>query len=331
MGGNSTIAYPGWWWTSNAIRIAVIAIYAIVGLSAILFNLFVIYAVMNRRSMRKNINLFIGNMAFSDMMIAVWNISFELVNITTRSWHWRVEGTGGRILCKLYYFSGSMGYLVSPLTLLFITVERFRGVKSLAAKGVTRKGLLCYVALTWLIPALLYSPFLYFMDLMNYPDGTLMCERIIPTTYYKVYITPLYGVFVVLYFAIAALGFMILWRLRDMETFVNLPEVQRRARKLRVRNAVRMVLCSLGTFILLTTPYHAQIFVFFFLGGDLQLYFKVYYGMLFLVCLNCAVSPCIYYVFIEDFRQAMRRVWSIERRTTTATQMQTRNAETVML
>ncbi|EDO29909.1 predicted protein [Nematostella vectensis] len=291
---------------SGALRTTVIVFYITVESLAIILNLLLIIAILRHRHTRRSINLLIANSAAGDLMIAIWNIPFQLATLSGSSWS--VQGTSGRVVCKLIHFMGGMVLLVSPLNLLFITVERFRGVTSISMVELGRRGIYGLVVLAWVIPTALYSPLFYFIDLRDE-----MCEITVPWAYYRDYMMALFALFVVLYFTIVVLGVMILRRLQVIDVIVQLPEAQRIARKRRLGNAIKMVLCSLGSFILFTTPYHSLALHTIVSRSVTPLISKLIIAMLLFVCLNSALNPGICYVFIEDIRHAVKQVLSTGR------------------
>ncbi|EDO48763.1 predicted protein, partial [Nematostella vectensis] len=114
-------------------------------------NTFVIYLVFRNKTMRKTVDLFIVNLAICDVMLAVFNIPLEL------EWKiagddWKVTGTTGMVLCKVTNYLAVLPLVVCAITLLFISIERYRALsKPLIAAPITRTTLSMMIAITWVL------------------------------------------------------------------------------------------------------------------------------------------------------------------------------------
>lgn len=289
-------------------------------LVTIVLNSLVIYPVYKYKKMRKNINYFIVNMAISDILLALLTNIIIVEQMVSGDWHWKIQGAPGRITCKMMSFMATMLLLVSPNTLFFMTLERYRGVTSTTAlRSMSRSMRWCCISMCWIIPSILYAVELYRVDLwyineIPYCIVTKNLQDII-------YLICLFAFCVILYIAVFLLGFLTLRKLKKSEQLITIEEIcQSKRRTERIRSAVRMVLCSLCSFILLSTPYH----VFILLDKSypeiipckpkINLFFVFRY----LISLNSALSPCIYFIFIKDFRTFVRGVYSTRKRRETS-------------
>ena len=90
---------------STAEKMSKIWAYCVVLLRSFLGNIFIITIVYKQRELHKTVNYFIVNMAVSDLVFPLMVIPVHVTGLVTDSWHWRVGGILGLILCKLLYFS----------------------------------------------------------------------------------------------------------------------------------------------------------------------------------------------------------------------------------
>jgi len=305
-------------------RVAKTTACIVILLLTIILNFLVIFPVFKYKKMRKTINYFIVNMAVSDILLACLTNAIIVEQMLSGSWNWKIDGTAGRITCKLVNFMATMLLLVSPITLFFMTWERYRGVMATTMRqSMSRAMRNACLTLCWVIPSILYGIELFRVDL-RYVKNIAYCDIKASFQFQFIYyLIGLFSIYVLLYFTVFLLGYSTLNHLRKSEQCINVEEsCQRQRRRQRIRSAVQMVLCSLCSFILLSTPYH--VFMFFdklhpertSCKSRINLYFLFRY----LISINSALSPCIYFIFIRDFRRFVRGVYSKNERETSKTQ-----------
>ncbi|XP_001991193.2 cholecystokinin receptor [Drosophila grimshawi] len=96
--------------------------YSVILLCAIVGNLLVISTLMQNRRMRTITNLFLLNLAISDMLLGVLCMPVTLVGTLLRNFIF------GEFLCKLIQFSQAASVAVSSWTLVAISCERYYAI-----------------------------------------------------------------------------------------------------------------------------------------------------------------------------------------------------------
>jgi hypothetical protein len=312
--GNFTLQAAEDCFDDRAARTAKITACISVLLVTIVLNSLVIYPVYKYKRMRKNINYFIVNMAISDILLASLTNMLIAEQMISGTWNWKIEGLPGRLTCKLVNFMCTMLLLVSPLTLFFMTLERYRGVTSITTlNGMSFSTRSICLSMCWVTPSVLYAVELFRVDLYLHKNKSYCISTDSENPQYFNYLVGLFTTFVFLYITVFFIGFLTLRKLSKSEKSVNVSEArQRKRRSQKIRSAVRMVLCSLCSFVLLSTPYH--MFVFFDKLYPERTSCKKRINLMFLfrylISLNSALSPCIYFIFIRDFRRFLRGVYA---------------------
>jgi hypothetical protein len=97
----------------------IITLYVIVITLGVLFNGIVLYILSRNTNMWNVTNVFIGNLALSDIFICLFNLPFQLYYQLTDNWIF------GDVLCHIIFPSFAIPIYVSTLTMLFIATDRY--------------------------------------------------------------------------------------------------------------------------------------------------------------------------------------------------------------
>ncbi|XP_028331800.1 melanopsin-A-like [Gouania willdenowi] len=117
-----------------------------VGITGMLGNILVIYAFCRSRSLRTPSNIFIINLAVTDLLMCLTQT--PIFFITSMHKHW-IFGKKG---CELYAFCGALFGICSMMTLMVIAVDRYVVItRPLASLGaMSRRKALSILAVAWL-------------------------------------------------------------------------------------------------------------------------------------------------------------------------------------
>ncbi|XP_031561505.1 P2Y purinoceptor 8-like [Actinia tenebrosa] len=290
----------------------------LVGGFAVFGNILIIFLAA-RFTVKRNIHHLIINMAVSDILIAVV-FSYDLLTFLLRLPHlcdlWDNDVLAITICTAAYYSFSNASMYVTLTSLLIISVERFRSTKVTVhrVRPYTMKKRLALVSCSWLLPMGLSAHFAWYSQ-TEQPSTT---ESI---TFFVLFC---FGqLFVLLMMCLVVIfNIMTSFRLcKSRRTFPqgNFSNEQKRAREKQTAKAVKMVLCST---LLYTCCYLPGFLHFFYLALHFSRVFSVsppyssctidwntlHFILDFLFLVNSCFSPCIYIVFLTEFRQAAKRL-----------------------
>ncbi|EDO26627.1 predicted protein [Nematostella vectensis] len=200
---------------------------------------------------------------------------------------------------------------VSLVTLLVISVERFRAVSCVIHLAEKRSVFIILLLVSWVLPGLLNSGAFAFCGAKNI-GGTSECVRF-DTMQSARYTTATNIIFILLVIVILCLNLAIIRKLvRCSQEAIHIPKAQQQKRARRFRSATRMVLSSLLLFVFCATPLYTlltikrmepllEVPILSEWSGNMINAVTV------LFFVNPAASPIIYFVFLGDFRKVLRK------------------------
>ncbi|CAI4227939.1 unnamed protein product [Auanema sp. JU1783] len=169
----------------------VITVFIIIFLLSVIGNSLVILVILKQRQMRSITNIYLINLAFSDLMLSVICMPPTLVSMVMNCWLF------GNTMCKLFAYLQPVVVSGSAYTLAVIAFERYFAIcKPLHSRiWQTRSHAYAMITVVWAI-AIIANVFLIFMyEERGYdtPNGTgITCTPIYPPMYhfaYQVYMT----------------------------------------------------------------------------------------------------------------------------------------------
>lgn len=299
------VAEPNFLIISKLVFLSIILICSLVG------NVLIITVVSLRQELRKTINIFIVNMAVSDLIFPLVSIPFSLAGISANSLQWPIRGLPGLISCKLSIFLMAASLTVSVQSILWIAMDRFVAVVlPLEANLISSRFRASAIASTWVVAILISSADLYTTKLAEV-GGKFYCIRensMLHRTFgygrvVLLTIAPLLLV-TILYFAIAV-------TLRRQNKSLRCTAVKENSQ--RKTKAIRMSLCIIVTFNLCALVY--TIMTIASLQSEAPniscfvtnvLWFFALLGMY----LSSVVNPFICFTFVKSYRRGVREIFT---------------------
>ena len=277
-------------------------------------NSFIGMVVYKTQTLRKPINYFIVNMAISDLLLPIFWLPRKLTDLYVDSW--LISGPLGQALCKLLPFLGGISTAVSTQSLILIAVDRFGAVVfPLRSPFISSKLCLFFILATWIIAMAFSSPPLFAFKLVESADGKLVCAMLWNEAFGEFsspvnYLLAFYVVF--LYVPIAVLIILypvivIKLKLQKIPGEQSVNAEQQRAK--RNRNVLKMAIAIVVGFVLCWVPWSIFHLPVSFAGDDWPCGIFLYLSITrFLSYSNCAINPCICFLFSANYRQGLKRV-----------------------
>ncbi|XP_050979725.1 neuropeptide FF receptor 1 isoform X2 [Labeo rohita] len=309
---------------SLAVASVIILAYVLIFLLCMLGNILVCFIVLKNRQMRTVTNIFILNLAISDLLVGILCLPITLVDNLITGWPFDV------VICKMSGLVQGASVSASVFTLVAIAVERFRCIVYPFQRKLTRRQAIITIAFIWALAVAIMCPsavtltvsqdVLHFtVDEHNVTSPLYTCWEAWPDqSMRKIYTTVLFShiylapvtVIVIMYTRIAVKLVKPPASIRDAHAEDESRRVFRR--KLRVVNMLLMV-------ALLFTVSWLPLWILMLLTdyGNLsaaQLDLVAVYVFPFahwLAFFNSSVNPIVYGYFNENFRRGFQAAFKM--------------------
>lgn len=315
------------WYESDSevtinVKLTAVGLVSLFGLMA---NIFVITLAV-KYTVRKNLHHLIIGMAVSDTLIILIVPFFYAQRITDFKTSLFPQGSLGGFLCKVTAYLYNVSYTQSLLSLMIISVERYRatGITLKRSRPYTLRHRMVVVGCSWFVPMILFAHTLYYAKLYEAKTpGVYLCKNTL-TGAVPAWFFLLQPVLIIVSFLIIfTLSILTIKRLAQphAEIRASLNERHRQKRTQRIRATIRMVLLSLLLYSCCWLPYYIYYFLLVLhkiFKGEMEvidatavcidmssLSFMAFY---FLPLVNSCFSPCVYVIFLKDFRKVTLRL-----------------------
>lgn len=299
---------------TKIILLSVVLVWSLVG------NILVIVVIFGNEGLKTNFNYLIVNMAISDLLIPVFSIPIKIAEEASGSPNrWFVGGTLGNVLCKLCYLLVDISPAVSVFTLLVISINRLIAIVfPVRAQMFSKKKGYLLIMVTWVIAAALFSPNLYVFKLIEQNHLNIcipMWPRdedrsiFISTTVMILFLIPM----IIITLVYSFLMYKVSRSSKTINNMLNNRQVQSRRR--RNRQIFYISVAIVAAFIILWGPFFSFVAVVNFIWNwniplEPNKIEVVTFAVVFLGYLNPAVNPCIYFLFLKNYRQGLKRIFS---------------------
>ncbi len=303
---------------TTAERIAKTIAYCLIFVVSLAGNTSIGIIVYKTKTMRKSINFLIVNMAMSDLLFPVFAIPWILTELHFSSWP--ISGPLGQALCKLRSFLLDVSVAVSIQSLVLIALDRF-GAVVFPFRSPLISSKLCpyFIFTTWITAIILFFPILIAYTLVEHQER-LACEMRWQEAFGKTSnIRDLFFVLLILLYLIPFTVIMILYTgiLLKHKLQKHVGEPSTNAEKQRVkrhRNVLKMAIAIVLGFVVCWAPitiFHSYYTIHgSFLWDEITSFTcgitRNWFIARFMAHLNCALNPCICFIFSGNYRQGLR-------------------------
>lgn len=297
-----------------ATRVAKTLAYSIIILLSLAGNSIVIITVWRNISMRSVTNLFIANLAASDLLITFLGMP-NMITQLYLGFKWIF----GAVICKVVVFFQSVSVASSILTLLAITFDRFWAIIFPFKRRLSFFAARFILGMIWVISLLVMAPFLYAQRVIVGSEGYEICiedwsPAFNPVTapkdytlilFITLYVFPLLTM-VVMYSIIVSK----LWRRQIPGFRSSRDELKTRALRQKV---VKMLITVIALFCACWLPIYVYQFIYFFAYHKIPCFdwsMSFYFTSLFLGHSNSAINPYLYALFHRKYRQGFKAAFT---------------------
>lgn len=279
-------------------------------LVSLLGNSLVIHVVRTTPSMYTSVNLYIANMAFSDIISATVCTPTS-VKMLFNEYSW-IDGLIGLVLCRFVFFLFYSSFACSTFNLVAIAVDRYLAVTKPLYRYSFRT-VKINIAVIWTASSLLSIPIICgYVNTLEHHESVTTCYDFDRDEAYKVGVT----IMALLCYIIPLLCATILYtmtgcRLRvRTKSNIGCHSLRRQIQaKESAFKATKMMVTIIVVFALCWAPFFTYHVTKGWYNDGLWRIFEWYYRPLcfLLASTNGALNPCLYLLFNSNFRNGFEK------------------------
>ncbi|XP_028513700.1 neuropeptide Y receptor type 1 [Exaiptasia diaphana] len=298
--------------------------YSLLILFSSIGNICIIILTIRTKQERGAMDIFILNMAFSDLSVPFVIGPKSLYEVATHTEGlWQLRGKAGDVLCKLTTFLVDISPIVSSLTLCCITIERFLAIVrpqiSLQSNKTKERMHFIMSAVTWIIAIGFCAPYFKYFKLTEYDDVRADCEYSFDNEVaHRAYTITACILFIVLPTVLMATMYtlaIITLKRSNKRMSISLTQVAKHQRSLRMRTVLKLSIAVVLGFFLCWGPWNVGVFLLTFSWGwsnTNTCAFKYYWFFAsFMSLLNAATNPWTYLLLVERFKRQLRKAFRL--------------------
>ncbi|XP_063706269.1 uncharacterized protein LOC134835326 [Culicoides brevitarsis] len=149
---------------AQPIKGLVIGLYSILIALGSLGNLFILFIIIKKPSMRNARNVFIFNLATSDLLLCLITMPLTLLEILTKYWPFGSHN----FVCKLLGFLQTISIYVSTLSITAISMDRYQIIIHPMRNGLQMNDSTKIIIIIWVLSGLFSLPIYVNRKLINY-------------------------------------------------------------------------------------------------------------------------------------------------------------------
>lgn len=154
-----------------AIKALFYCLYIGIFVTGICGNVLVCYVVFRNKSMHTVTNIFIANLALSDILLCTFAVPFTPLYLFLKEWVF------GALLCHLVPYAQGVSVYISAFTLMSIAIDRFFVIIHPFKPRLQLKYSLLIIVFIWIAAGLLTLPYGIFMVLIPGNDNRPYCDE----------------------------------------------------------------------------------------------------------------------------------------------------------
>ena len=296
-------------------RIGKTFVYCVIFVVSLVGNVFIAIIVYKTKTMRKTINFLIVNMAMSDLLFPVFSLPLTLAELHVDSW--LIGGTSGLALCKLVYYLQDISTAVSVQSLVLITVDRFGAVVvPLRSPLINSRLCVLCISATWIVAFVVFIPYLFALKLIELTPEQLVCnlqwnEAFGESSSLENFVLAVSAVFLYIPFTLMIILYsIIVIKLKSKKLPGEQSIKSEKQHTKRHRNVLKMSAAIVLGFALCWMPLSIfNVLNLFVWDTSTPLSCSAHYYHFIAVLIaraNCAINPCICFVFSENYRQGLK-------------------------
>ncbi|XP_015521938.2 prolactin-releasing peptide receptor-like [Neodiprion lecontei] len=306
-GNNTSFEYPDWDLTANAgVQAAFCILYGNIFVLGLCGNALVCFVVARNRQMQTVTNLFITNLALSDVLLCILAVPFTPLYTFLGGWVF------GNTLCHLVPYAQGASIYISTLTLTGIAVDRFSVIIYPFRPRMRVEACLAIIAGIWVVALVLTLPYGIYMQLQE--NRYKLCEENWPSEDFRMVFSSLTSIlqFVLPFFVIAYCYVCVSVRLNDRAKAKPGSKTSRReeADKERKRRTNRMLIAMVSIFGVSWLPLNiVNVLNDFYLPVTDWSYYRLCFFMTHCLAMSSTCyNPFLYAWLNENFRKEFKQV-----------------------
>ncbi|XP_068744817.1 neuropeptide FF receptor 2-like [Montipora capricornis] len=294
-----------------AVQSIKVSLYVVVMLVSLMGNSFIVAVVCKNGRMRTPVSFFLVNMSVADILITIFYMP-RMISRTFLGTKWGISGALGLILCKVAPFTQELSASVSTLTLMVMALDRFFAVLFPFKRIVTNHLAYCLIVVVWLTAVAIRSPMFHGLHFRIGEEGQTSCSLEFDSEVaFNLYVKFAFVMFYVIpLFVIVVLYSAVLISLKNRKPVgVNLSSIRRKYSRhfIRTRKVMNMLFAIVLVFALgWCLHFFLPILFFRFQTKVCFLVFPAF----FLGHVTSAINPCIYLLYIENYRRGFRTIFN---------------------
>lgn len=295
---------------SDAVTTLFTVLLSIVTLAAFIGNFVVIVSFIKTTSLKTSTNYYIVNMAVSDLFCACFNWPLFAAEgmLTSRQF---ISDHLASVVCKLGMYFRGISQVVSVLSLVLISVDRYVAIVfPLKIIVLDRRGVrLAFLTLTWIIPIVCGFPYVIYTEVVKVDDKTF-CR-----TVWSRLLRVVFNFIGFVVFYCAPIFVMTILYARVIKTVRNRPNTadktqdQMNSKRQKQHQKITKILISIvAAFFVCWTPLCIYLSLKMFhpdlIAKDKCLVYVALFFYLF-PSFSTAINPVILFLFSSNYRQAL--------------------------